>query len=162
MATVLDLHFNADVEGFSAGTWTTSDGSALIDGAAGALSVGAGVTATKDFTNITRTYISESAATCPFAWAPRVCRSGTPPGAPLHRLTASTATTQQPARSRFGTAQPGFDQAPVLAYTTATLEVPWPQQVRIGTRLRRPNRKSRPPGNRGSTSPRQIGLPKAQ
>lgn len=53
MATVLDLHFNSDVEGFSAGTWTNSAGSALIDGAAGALSVGAGVTATKDFTNIT-------------------------------------------------------------------------------------------------------------
>ena len=53
MATVLDLHFNSDAEGFSAGTWTTSAGSALIDGAAGALSVGAGVTATKDFTNIT-------------------------------------------------------------------------------------------------------------
>lgn len=53
MATILDLHFDADVEGFSAGTWTTGAGSALIDGAAGALSVGAGVTATKDFTNIT-------------------------------------------------------------------------------------------------------------
>lgn len=53
MATVLDLHFNSDVEGFSAGTWTNSAGSALIDGAAGALQVGAGVTAAKDFTNIT-------------------------------------------------------------------------------------------------------------
>lgn len=53
MATVLDLHFNSDVEGFSAGTWVNTAGSALIDGAAGALQVGAGVTATRDFTNIT-------------------------------------------------------------------------------------------------------------
>lgn len=53
MATILDLHFDSDVEGFSAGTWVNTAGSAGLGEAAGALSVGASVTATKDFTNIT-------------------------------------------------------------------------------------------------------------
>lgn len=52
MAEVLHARFNSDVDGFSAGTWTSGQGSAYIGDADGALTVGAGVTAYRDFTSI--------------------------------------------------------------------------------------------------------------
>lgn len=53
MTEVLHARFNSDVDGFSAGTWTSGQGSAYIGDSDGALTVGAGVTSYRDFTSIT-------------------------------------------------------------------------------------------------------------
>lgn len=50
MAELFHSSFATDADGFTGGTWSSAQGSAGIDGAGGALVVGAGVTAYRDFT----------------------------------------------------------------------------------------------------------------
>jgi len=49
MAELFHSSFATDADGFTGGTWSSAQGSAGIDGAGGALVVGAGVTAYRDF-----------------------------------------------------------------------------------------------------------------
>lgn len=53
MSEIFHARFDAGLDSFSAGTQVSTKGSAAIADAAGALQIGAGVTATRDFTNIT-------------------------------------------------------------------------------------------------------------
>lgn len=53
MAVIVNAKFNTDLDSFSGGVRVTTKGSAAIADAAGALQVGAGVTANRDFANIT-------------------------------------------------------------------------------------------------------------
>jgi hypothetical protein len=53
MAEIFHARFDSDADGFSAGTQTTGQGSAVLGDTAGALTIGASVTASRDFANIT-------------------------------------------------------------------------------------------------------------
>jgi hypothetical protein len=53
MAEIFHSRFNTDTDGFTGGTWESAAGSALLADVDGSLAIGAGATATRDFTEIT-------------------------------------------------------------------------------------------------------------